>query len=101
MDISGFVWIIILSLAVFLICREVVCWYFKLTKIADLLEEQNSLLREMRDSDRKEEVILNNSNAKVPFKESFKSLFKIKRCPKCNRANSFSSTVCSGCGTDI
>jgi hypothetical protein len=29
---------VIIWLVVFLLCREIVCWYFKLTKIVNLLE---------------------------------------------------------------
>ena len=36
-------------LLVFLLIREVVCWYAKINRRIDLLEEQNSILREMLD----------------------------------------------------
>jgi hypothetical protein len=29
---------VIVSIVAFLVCREIVCWYFKLTRIVDLLE---------------------------------------------------------------
>ena len=32
------------TLIVFLICREIICWYWKINKIVELLERQNELL---------------------------------------------------------
>ncbi len=39
---------LLIVLVVFLICREVVCWYWKLNKIVELLEEQNKLLTSLK-----------------------------------------------------
>jgi hypothetical protein len=39
--------IIIGAIIIFLICRELVCWYWKINKIVVLMEEQNSLLKEL------------------------------------------------------
>jgi len=41
---------LLIVLVVFLICREVVCWYWKLNKIVELLEEQNKLLGSLKRS---------------------------------------------------
>jgi hypothetical protein len=46
---SGNIWgtffvIIIVTIIVFLICRELVCWYWKINKLVTLIEEQNKLL---------------------------------------------------------
>ena len=30
---------------VFLICREIVCWYWKINKLVELIEEQNDLIK--------------------------------------------------------
>ena len=37
--------IIIGAVVVFLICRELMCWYYKINKIVSLLEDQSSLLK--------------------------------------------------------
>ncbi len=46
MDASGPIIIIMIgvSIAVFLICREIITWYFKLNRIVSLLEEINGRL---------------------------------------------------------
>jgi hypothetical protein len=38
-----------ISLIIFLACREIVCWYFKINKRVELLEEQNELLKKVHD----------------------------------------------------
>jgi hypothetical protein len=38
--------VIIGAIILFLICRELVCWYWKINRIIVLLEEQNNLLRQ-------------------------------------------------------
>jgi hypothetical protein len=30
---------------IFLICREIVCWYWKINRLVDLIEEQNDLIK--------------------------------------------------------
>lgn len=34
---------------IFLICREIVCWYLKINKRNEILEEQNELLKSQND----------------------------------------------------
>ena len=36
--------LIIISVVVFLICRELICWYWKINKTVALMEEQNRLM---------------------------------------------------------
>ena len=36
---------LIIAFAVLLICRELMCWYFKINKLVELMEEQNNLLK--------------------------------------------------------
>jgi hypothetical protein len=35
---------------VFLICRELVCWYWKINRLVALMEEQNDLLKNMKNN---------------------------------------------------
>jgi hypothetical protein len=44
-DLANALVIIGITLLVFLICRELVCWYFKLNKINDTLTEIRDLLQ--------------------------------------------------------
>jgi len=38
---------LIVTILVILICRELVCWYYKINKIVVLMEDQNELLRKL------------------------------------------------------
>lgn len=38
---------VVIFIIVFLICREFICWYYKINKIVVLMEEQNGLLRKL------------------------------------------------------
>ncbi len=42
---GGFVMIICISLLVFLVCREIVCWYFKMNEVTKLLKEIRDSLK--------------------------------------------------------
>lgn len=45
---SGGLWSLVITLLVliviFLVCREIVCWYWKINRAMELLERQNVLL---------------------------------------------------------
>jgi ribosomal protein S14 len=48
-DILGPIIVAIIVLGVvLLICRELVCWYWKINSIVSLLEEQNRLLADLK-----------------------------------------------------
>ena len=48
------------TIIIFLVCRELICWYWKLNRIVSLLEEQNMLLSRLMRNNIKN-TILNNS----------------------------------------
>jgi len=41
--------VLIISLAIFLVCREVVCWYFKINALNAKLDTTNKTLADIRD----------------------------------------------------
>jgi TctA family transporter len=41
--------VIIGIIVLFLICRELICWYWKINRIVALMEEQNALLKELKE----------------------------------------------------
>ena len=41
---------LVVVLLIFLICREVICWYWKINKVVELLEKQNKLLTSILES---------------------------------------------------
>ena len=38
---------IAVAILLFFVCREIICWYFKINERIRLLEEQNALLKEI------------------------------------------------------
>lgn len=45
--IGGIVIGLVILIVVFLLCREIVCWYWKINIAVKLMEEQNQLLRKI------------------------------------------------------
>jgi len=43
---------VVITLIIFLICREIACWYWKINKVVELLEKQNELLSEKLESEK-------------------------------------------------
>jgi hypothetical protein len=39
-----FILIVVIAIVIFIICRELVCWYYKTNKLVKMIEEQNTLL---------------------------------------------------------
>ena len=48
-DIFLFLTVLAIAVVIFLVCRELVCWYSKINERINLLREQNELLREICD----------------------------------------------------
>ncbi len=45
----SFTWLyLIIAIAVFIICREIVCWYWKLTDVVALLKDIKQSLNEIK-----------------------------------------------------
>ena len=48
MDLTGIIIITIIGvILIFLICRELVCWYWKINKMVELINEQNLLMKQL------------------------------------------------------
>ena len=82
---SGNIWGIIIGIIIglivlFLICRELICWYYKINKIVELMEEQNSLLKQQMG------LSFNNSSVDEWV------------CKKCNSTNRKTALFCNSCG---
>lgn len=56
-DLSSVIFGIVIAIFIFLICREIVCWYFKLNKINDTLVEIRDLLERKTESVKIEPLI--------------------------------------------
>ena len=69
--------ILLVVLVVLLIFRTLVCWYFKIDKILEVLNR-----------------IADQTKAEDPYKNAW-------NCPKCNQMNKTKNTVCEKCGYRI
>ena len=45
-NFSTIIIIFIVLIGIFLACRELMCWYYKINKIVSLMEEQNNLIKQ-------------------------------------------------------
>ena len=56
--------IIIIAIAIILICRELVCYYFKINMLVKLMEKQNELLSQL--VNKNEATAINQGEAPEP-----------------------------------
>lgn len=49
--------ILIVLIIIFFICRELICWYYKINRMVELMEEQNGLLKRMLSGGNYQETI--------------------------------------------
>lgn len=104
MSVQLIITIVVITLVVFLLMREVACWYFKINERNELLREQNRLLKG---------IIGDSKQNDYDNKPTFKGLFNNKinpdnkqndshwKCPKCNSTNSNNTFTCCSCGFDL
>jgi len=78
---------ILVSILIFLICREIVCWYFK-------INERVALLKEIRD-------LLTKKAVTIPASTPRTSSENKTACPKCGKELAYNSGFCESCGTKI
>ena len=46
-DLLTLIVVIAIAVLLFFVCREIICWYFKINERIRLLEEQNALLKKL------------------------------------------------------
>jgi len=90
---------------VFLICREIICWYWKINNIVALLEEQNRLLGELSRKIGSSGNVQNSSgsnssqqNSAPIAKPTQVNFGETWICKKCNEKNPITASTCKGCG---
>lgn len=71
--------VIIGLIIVFIICRELICWYYKINRIVALMEEQNNLLKQQMGL---------TSNSTIDDWV----------CIKCGNTNRKTALFCNSCG---
>ena len=53
MEYNTAVWTIIISIILFILLREVFCWYYKINDIKKIMEEQRDLLKTIVEKENK------------------------------------------------
>jgi len=48
-QIATIIVVLVISLVIFLVCREIVCWYFKINLLNSKLDTTNKTLADIRD----------------------------------------------------
>ena len=79
--------LILVSILIFLICREIFCWYFK-------INERVALLTDIRD-------LLKQGAVAIPASAPRASTEKKTACPKCLKELAYNAGFCESCGTKI
>ena len=87
---------VIVAIVLFLILREVFCWYWKINRVVELLEQQNSLLRSLLGNFNNSSSSGGNSPPAGPPPQINYGNTWI--CNKCNEDNPTTSSICKGCG---
>jgi hypothetical protein len=98
MGLVGIIILVIIGIIiVFLICREIVCWYWKINTLVELMTEQNRLLSEIakKSSSLSQENISSSGNNSVPVNRNYGDTWI---CKKCGEKNPNTSSSCKGCG---
>jgi len=93
----GSIWIIILSIfgsiIVLIICREIVCWYYKINILVELMTQQNKLLSEIaKKSLLPSRGISNSENITIVGNKLQ------KKCKKCKKECDEDYGGCPHCG---
>jgi hypothetical protein len=84
--------IIIGAIALFFICRELICWYYKINRLVALMEEQNSLLKEFFGK---------KGITSIEHREGIDVIVDNKWiCGKCGTANDTYLPKCKKCGKE-
>jgi hypothetical protein len=104
---SGEEWKIIIGIIIgliilFLICRELICWYYKLNRIVALLEEQNNLLKRQNRtaalSQEQNRPLSDIWNGNVTTSNRISSTSGQKKCARCGNMVDSDYSGCPYCG---
>ena len=93
--------IIVGVIIVFLICREIVCWYWKINKMVELMEEQNEYLKKYIGKQNKLLMkIMKNDESNLDNNEEHENKYNIRKCLECGQMYDPSNNIeCPNCGS--
>ena len=89
--VGGLIMGLIILIDLFLILREVACWYWKINERIELQQRQNALL----------ERLLSRQEGTFPEKEKHEILEVDTICTRCMTKNTEDDIFCSNCGTKL
>ena len=87
---GGFIVFLIVLIVVFLIFRELVCWYWKINERIDLQKRQTALLEKLVNPS-------GNSNSGTEKR----GIPAGKKCQSCNWENGTDDMFCANCGKKL
>jgi hypothetical protein len=90
--------VIIGAIVLFLVCRELICWYYKINRILALMEEQNSLLKFLLKNNTQTPSSSGTNISNVPPIHSVVNTGDSWVCKKCSERNPNTASSCKGCG---
>jgi len=104
--VGSLILILIATIIIFLICREIVCWYWKINTLVELMAEQNRLLSQIANkgssinyettpSSVNKTIENSNNNNSSTINKVYVDTWT---CKNCGQDNSINSTTCKGCG---
>ena len=83
----------------FLVCRELICWYYKINRLVELMEQQNYLLNSLNNKIASSSSSNNNSITSVNPPPVANPVYgDTWTCKKCSESNPATSLSCKGCG---
>ena len=89
MDSLSPFWTLLILLAIFMVCREIVCWYWKLNDVVTLLKDIKKSLNNI------ESEFINKPPDRYELKKEVQPI--LKKC-KCGALNPEGEAFCPGCG---
>lgn len=92
-DVAGLLIFVLVIVVIFLVFREVICWYWKINQEADLLKWQGAILTEIRD------LLAAKGSSQVGLVQAMQ---QTRLCTGCGATVDDSGSVfCTKCGAKL
>jgi hypothetical protein len=97
-EVGIIIGVIVGVIVLFLACRELICWYYKINRIVALMEKQNLLLESLLRNKTQTPSSSGTNISNVPPIPSVVNTGDSWVCKKCSERNPNTATSCKGCG---